>query len=148
MLVGAWHTVTRYAVRRFAEHGITPGRVRVVNLLSEGALRMGGLADRLGVTGRTATLIVDDLVGEGLVERLPDPVDRRALRVGLTERGIGVLRQIERLQREVSEELFAVLRPEERDSLGRTLKRFTSTHGLGPCGLTDPAHAEEAWAFR
>lgn len=135
-LVNAWHTITQRAVGRFAEHGITPNRVRVINLISEGPLRMGALADRLGVTGRTATLIVDDLVAEGLVERLPDPVDRRAMRVVLAPRGRGMLLHIERLQREISEEVFSVLHPRERVLLSGLLERCTD-HGATACRSTD-----------
>jgi DNA-binding MarR family transcriptional regulator len=38
-----------------------------------------------------ATAIVDRLVGQGLVERAPDPGDRRAVRATPTERGRGIV---------------------------------------------------------
>ena len=45
------------------------------------------LADRLKVTPRNVTALVDALVDAGFVRRDPHPSDRRALAVGLTAKG-------------------------------------------------------------
>lgn len=50
-------------------------------------LKMNELSRRMMVTGGNVTGIVDQLVKEGLVERQPEPGDRRALRVRLTPAG-------------------------------------------------------------
>lgn len=50
-------------------------------------LRMGELSKRMMVTGGNITGITDQLERELLVERLPDPKDRRAYSVRLTEAG-------------------------------------------------------------
>jgi DNA-binding MarR family transcriptional regulator len=50
-------------------------------------LRMGELSQRMMVTGGNVTGITDQLVKEGLVERVPLPDDRRALKVRLTKAG-------------------------------------------------------------
>ena len=50
-------------------------------------LKMNELSRRMMVTGGNITGITDQLVGEGLVERVPVPGDRRAYRVRLTPRG-------------------------------------------------------------
>ncbi|MFN3377046.1 MAG: MarR family winged helix-turn-helix transcriptional regulator [Burkholderiaceae bacterium] len=50
-------------------------------------LRMNVLSRYLMVTGGNVTGLTDQLVKDGWVERLPDPEDRRSLRVTLTERG-------------------------------------------------------------
>ena len=52
-----------------------------------GGLKMKELSHRLMVTGGNITGIVDQLVTEKLVERLPEPGDRRAFRVRLTRAG-------------------------------------------------------------
>ncbi len=41
----------------------------------------------IGVTAPTASRAVDGLVDLGLLERLPDPADRRAVRIDVTEQG-------------------------------------------------------------
>ena len=52
-----------------------------------GGLKMGELSKRMMVTGGNVTGITDMLEREGLVERLPDPADRRAILVRLTPAG-------------------------------------------------------------
>jgi DNA-binding MarR family transcriptional regulator len=78
---------------------------------TEGPLRMGALADRLGVTVATASRTVDALVAAALVRRDPDPADARAVRVTATARGKREFRArrerfaraLERLSNELSE---------------------------------------------
>jgi DNA-binding MarR family transcriptional regulator len=48
---------------------------------------MGELSKRMMVTGGNVTGITDGLAKDGLVERLPDPDDRRAILVRLTAAG-------------------------------------------------------------
>ena len=50
-------------------------------------MRPGALAEHLRIAPRSATEVVDDLQERGLVERAPDPADRRATLVRLTEAG-------------------------------------------------------------
>ena len=50
-------------------------------------LRMGELSKRMMVTGGNITGITDQLEQEGLVQRVPDPKDRRAYAVKLTHAG-------------------------------------------------------------
>lgn len=58
-------------------------------LLGERAdsLTMGELSQALEIPMSSATRIMDWLVTGGYVERLPDPADRRVVRVALTETG-------------------------------------------------------------
>lgn len=104
--------------------GVTPGQVRVLRTLrhAEGALRVSELAERLGIVPRSATSAVDSLENAGLVARAPDPGDRRATLVSLTDQGGKVLQsvrrrkrdaliaQIERLNDEQQTALLALLR--------------------------------------
>ncbi len=50
-------------------------------------LRMNVLSRYLMVTGGNVTGLTDQLVKEGLVERIEDPEDRRSWRVALTDKG-------------------------------------------------------------
>jgi MarR family transcriptional regulator for hemolysin len=51
-------------------------------------MRQNQLADELGVEGPSLVRLLDRLVEHGLVERLPDPADRRAKIVHLTGAGL------------------------------------------------------------
>jgi DNA-binding MarR family transcriptional regulator len=56
-------------------------------LSSSDGLRQRELAERAGMTAQSVGELIDDLEKLGYVERRPDPTDRRAKRVHLTERG-------------------------------------------------------------
>jgi len=102
-------------------------RLRLLLAVEEvGRLRMGDLAEDLGITARTVTTLVDALEKEGLVARLPDPTDRRATLLALTERAQTQLEQVRTLQMQLGEELVAPLDMQQRrqllDLLGRLNK--------------------------
>jgi DNA-binding MarR family transcriptional regulator len=74
---------------RWAEkHGLSEGRLGVLfRLLRCGPTPLGDLATDLDSTPRNITGLVDHLERDGLVERVPDPEDRRSVRASLTEAG-------------------------------------------------------------
>jgi DNA-binding MarR family transcriptional regulator len=55
--------------------------------ISAGDATTASLADHLGITKQAAAQLVEHLVSRGYVERLPDPRDRRARLLALTDRG-------------------------------------------------------------
>jgi MarR family transcriptional regulator for hemolysin len=52
------------------------------------------IAKRIGIEGPTLTRTLDMLEADGLVERLPDPSDRRNKHMKLTEAGLDALAQM------------------------------------------------------
>jgi len=65
--------------------GVTPGEARVLlHAARAGEVRQNVLADRMGLEAMTLSTYVDRLEERGLVQRLPDPSDRRAKLVRLT----------------------------------------------------------------
>jgi DNA-binding MarR family transcriptional regulator len=89
------------------------------------------LAQRLGVDRTVMTYLLDELERAGLVARTPDPTDRRARRITLTEDGRARLCALEGSLRAAEEDLLAPLDTEERDAL-RTLLLRVATHVGGP----------------
>ena len=76
--------------RLLARHGLLQGRWWIlVLLLRQEALTSSptDLAEKAGVTKATMTGFIDSLEREGLVVRLPDPVDRRKFLIRLTPAG-------------------------------------------------------------
>jgi DNA-binding MarR family transcriptional regulator len=82
-----------------------------------GALTMGELSNALAVPLSTATRIINWLVANKFVERLPDPEDRRIVRVALTETGIKLHKTIEKYTEEQVEVLLDSLSAEEQAML-------------------------------
>ncbi len=68
---------TKQRLRDALNLGRGSGRVKSLIWLAEGPLSLSGLAEAVGVDAPYATLIVDSLEERGLVERQPDPADRR-----------------------------------------------------------------------
>ena len=75
--------------------GVTPAEARVLaHLRRTGPIRQHLLADRLCVAQMSLCGFLDRLEQAGLVQRAPDPDDRRAKRVHLTDAAGPVLDQI------------------------------------------------------
>jgi DNA-binding MarR family transcriptional regulator len=77
-------------VERFAERGHSEVRYahgNVFQYLDDAGTRVGVLAERAGVTKQSMAQLVEHLELHGYVERAPDPADRRAKLVCLTDRG-------------------------------------------------------------
>lgn len=89
-----------------------------------GRVRMGDLSSALGVTARNITTIVDALEREGLLVRKPDPTDRRAILLELTEKGHAHVEHIQAVQRDLAERVFAPLNRHERSALYALLTRL------------------------
>lgn len=85
------HTATRGLRREAAEAGgsLMPGQARLLRQLHRagGPLRAVDLANALDVAPRSITTKVDQAEADGHVRRLPDPTDRRARLVELTDAG-------------------------------------------------------------
>jgi len=84
----AGRTVHLLQERWGAMHGLSEGRMGVLfRLYRCGDLPLGELADDLIMTPRNVTGLVDRLERQGMVERVPDPEDRRSVRARLTPAG-------------------------------------------------------------
>ena len=102
---------------------INPSQFRALRVLNHhGAIRLSDLSGRLHIAPRSATEVVDALESRGLVERRPDPSDRRATLAELTEHGTTVLRGIRAARGTEAERVFDRLSPADRDHLARILR--------------------------
>lgn len=85
------HHLDRARRQAFAEHGIEPWEFDVLAALRRAGapyqLSPGRLIRETLVTSGTMTNRVDRLTTRGLVERQPDPSDRRGVLVRLTDEG-------------------------------------------------------------
>jgi DNA-binding MarR family transcriptional regulator len=93
-----------------------------------GPISMGELSRDLEVPLSTATRTMDWLVNNGYAQRLPDPNDRRIVRVELTGTGKETYQAISTFMLERVEQALDQLTPVERDSfivlLNKVLNAF------------------------
>jgi DNA-binding MarR family transcriptional regulator len=93
---------------------LTIPQIKILTLLQhQGPQRMGSISTYLGSTLSSSTSIIDRLVDKGLVERVPDPDDRRVVICQLTSQGQGSVEQFWRICRMQVTELAERLDPEE-----------------------------------
>lgn len=107
--------------------GLTPRQVHAVAELGKmGPVRMKPLAQSLGITTGTLTILADRLEHAGLIERRPDPQDGRATTICLTEAGRGVCQKHDEHHGNLSREFLSVLDPKEAEVLVGLLAKLTS----------------------
>ena len=121
------------------ERDVSWAQLRALRACSRSAepMRMSELADRLGIARRSATSVVDELERRGLVERRPDPTDRRGVAVAVTAAGRSALAELDGARRAVAAQLAveAELSGAElvalRDLLARVVDGPTTRAGSG-----------------
>lgn len=109
-----------------AEHSLTGAQARLLGLLSLEPLPMRRLAQKLRCEPSNVTGIVDRLETRGLVERRPDPNDRRVKLAVATTEGRRVARSL-RDSLDFAREPLAGLSTAERESLRDLLQRMLKT---------------------
>ena len=117
-----------------------PGGPRGYHLLSAAAHEeprtQQDLGRRVGVDRSVMTYLVDDLISVGYVERVPDPADRRARRVIITEAGRERLTVIEAKLGRVDDHVLRDLTPEQRTTF-RALLRQVAISAPGELACTE-----------
>ncbi|GHJ33489.1 MULTISPECIES: MarR family winged helix-turn-helix transcriptional regulator [Streptomyces] len=109
--------------------GITPAQSRLLRILAHGDQppRMADLAQRLEVVPRAVTTLVDALEAHGSVRRVPDPSNRRVVRVELTDTGRSTLRALREARRAAAEDILAPLSDQQREVLEKLLDTLSGT---------------------
>ncbi|MEE6261741.1 MarR family winged helix-turn-helix transcriptional regulator [Plantactinospora sonchi] len=92
----------------------------------------GELARRIGVEVPTVTRTAQRMEGAGLVVRTPDESDRRAVRVGLTDRGRALCGELPEMLDEVAGQALTGLSGTERRQLVDLLRRVAANLGAAP----------------
>jgi len=129
----------RYAKASAAALEGLPGGPRGYQVLAttnaEGPKRQLDLAAQLGVDRTVMTYLLDDLEKAGLVQRRPDPADRRARLIAPTDEGIEALCDLERRLRSTEDEVLGILEESERASFRMLLQRVAMK-----ANAVDPLH--------
>ena len=109
------------------ELGLTMSQLRVLYMLQAGpGTPAGAVAAQLKVRPSTATGIVDRLVRDGLVRRERDDLDRRRVRIWLTERGLRVINELRARNRAQIWKIFRNFSQQQLDDIDRTFTLLTT----------------------
>jgi DNA-binding MarR family transcriptional regulator len=127
-----------------------PGGPRGYQVLSAAAQGTVGsqlaLAQHLGVDRTVMTYLLDDLEAANLIERRPDPADRRARRIVATEQGNELLTSLNDRLRAAEAHLLAPLGTKARDAFRAQVRLLaTQLDALdppdSPCELANEVDA-------
>src|SRR5262245_6187578 len=129
--IGA-HAAARFA-ERLAPSGLTPAHAGILwNLGSHPDMTQRALAELLGAFPSRLVLLLDELEGKGLLERRPDPKDRRSHALRLTAAGRGQLEKLGTIARQHQDDLCAALSDAERNQLRELLLKIAKQQELRP----------------
>jgi DNA-binding MarR family transcriptional regulator len=93
-----------------------------------GSASQAELSRRTTIDRSDMVATVNELAERGLVQRAPDPTDRRRNVVSLTAAGRRHLRKLDTLLTKVQDDLLAPLSPDEREQLVHLLTRVVDHH--------------------
>jgi MarR family transcriptional regulator for hemolysin len=93
------------------------------------------IAKRLRIEGPTLTRMLDSLEADGLVQRLPDPADRRTKQLKVTPAGEAALKEMFGIADELRIRLFDGYTDEQVDQLNELCWGMVNKldDGLPPC---------------
>ncbi len=88
------------------------------------AMRMKELAEKMGVTTGTLTVIVDNLESKKLIVRKPNREDRRSILVELTEKGAIYFAEHDKHHHQLTQDMIANLTEEEIEQFYHALSKI------------------------
>ncbi|MFZ3493960.1 MarR family winged helix-turn-helix transcriptional regulator [Streptomyces sp. 5.8] len=122
---------------RLVTEGLSGADARTWHYATLAALEEFGPASQAALSGRTdihrsdLVAVINELAERELVERTPDPADRRRNVITLTAAGRRRLRKLEQLLAAAQEELLSPLSAPEREQLVALLGRLVAHHARG-----------------
>lgn len=104
---------------------ITLPQLAILDLLNRsGELSMSDMARFMNVTTAAMTGIIDRLVRDSYVMRIPTPDDRRIIKIKLTAKGGSAAKNILEQRRRLITKIFGVLSRDEREEYLKILTRI------------------------
>src|SRR3954469_5872352 len=106
-----------------ARHQVSMWGYSVLTALDDTPVRThAGLAEAIGADKSRIIGTLDELQTAGLIERTPDPDDRRVRLLSITAKGRRVRRAVRKSIRAYEDELLGALPAADREALIRSLK--------------------------
>lgn len=116
----------------FASAGARRYHYALLSTLEEfGPASQAELGRRGGIDRSDVVAAINELADERLVERTPDPKDRRRNVITITPAGVQQLHRLDEALAEIQDQLFAPLSMDERKELVRLLIKVLDHHARG-----------------
>jgi DNA-binding MarR family transcriptional regulator len=124
---------------------VPPTQLRVLTILAAGRhTNMNRLAEALEVVPSSASRLCDRLEATGLLRRIPDPRDRREVRLTLTPAAVRLLDELRERRRAALAEVLEQMSPAGRHDLVRGLAAFAAAAAAQPDAGQDDAGLRSA----
>lgn len=122
----AGQSIQRRGLKSVKDGGLTTSQFGVLEVLyHKGDLRICDIIKKTLSTGGNMTVVIDNLQKDGLVSRYPDPSDRRATLISITEKGKQLIDDIFPKHIDTLNEIYDVLSKEEKEILLVLLKKLS-----------------------
>ncbi|WP_303975492.1 MarR family winged helix-turn-helix transcriptional regulator [Streptococcus merionis] len=119
------HTVNLLESPLIKQHGITLTQFGVLETLyNKGDMRIQDLIEKMLTTSGNMTVVIKNMIRDGLITRQPNPNDKRACLISITDRGQEFIEQILPDHYRNIGDIFNVLTEEEQVALVSLLKKF------------------------
>ncbi|MBS4538883.1 MarR family transcriptional regulator [Clostridium sp. D2Q-11] len=124
-LTRATQKVHKQEYKTIKKGGLTVSQFGVLEVLyHKGDLRIRDIIDKTLSTGGNMTVVIDNLEKENLIRRYPDPTDRRATLISITEKGKELMDKIFPSHVENINDIFSVFSEEEKNQLIKLLRKL------------------------
>ena len=123
----AENTIHRLEYETIRESGLTVAQFAVLEALyNKGDLRIQELIEKILTTSGNITVVIKNLEKDDLVKKIPDPSDKRAVIISITQKGKEIIEGILPKHIENINRIFNILSDEEKIILKNILKKFKS----------------------
>jgi DNA-binding MarR family transcriptional regulator len=96
----------------------------IVTLKEEGTRHIAEIGEKLQIPKPQMTHLIDRLENLDIVQRQPDTSDRRIINVALTDKGIEIIDELDRVTKSSLREKLSSLSDEELRELSRCLRKL------------------------
>ena len=109
---------------------LTQGKISLPQMLAlehlsrAGTCRMSELAQTLSIQMASATGLADRMIKSGYIRRIPDPRDRRVVKIALTKKGKDVVDKIFDQKKKVMEDVFHRISPTDSRQYVNVLEKI------------------------
>ena len=97
----AWQAEFAAAMRAAGHGWFTEARAGLLGHIPRGGMRQSALIDRSAISKQAVQQLLDGLEADGVLERLPDPMDGRGKLVRYTRKGLDALRDGDRIKLQI-----------------------------------------------